>query len=85
MIRISFPLLRFFLDTFPPEEQRWLLRQRLEILQKYRIGVENQVTPLWENEVPAIHAVNVKRMIDLVSAEILGTNRLLENCSQKQR
>ena len=45
-------------------------------------GIEKQVNPLWENEVSATHSANVKRMIDLVDAEITGTNRLLESCNK---
>lgn len=53
------------------------MQENLEILQRYRAGIEKQVNPLWENEASAIHTANVKRMIDLVDAEITGTNRLL--------
>ena len=72
-----FSIAAFFLDIFTANEQRELLQERLEILQRYRAGIEKQVNPLWENEVSAIHTANVKRMIDLVDAEITGTNRLL--------
>ena len=77
-----FSIAAFFLDTFRPEERQALLQERLAILQKYRAGIEKQVSPLWENEVPATHSANVKRMIDLVDAEITGTNRLLESCTK---
>ena len=77
-----FSIAAFFLNTFTPEEQRELLRERLTVLQKYRAGIEKQVNPLWENEVSATHSANVKRMIDLVDAEITGTNRLLESCNK---
>lgn len=75
-----FSIAAFFLNTFTLNEQQELLQKRLNILQKYREGIKKQVNPLWENEVSAIHAANVKRMIDLIGAEITGTNRLLENC-----
>lgn len=74
-----FSIAAFFLDVFRPDEQRKLLRERLNVLRRYREGIEKQVNPIWENEVPAIHAANVKRMIDLVDAEIMGTKRLLES------
>lgn len=77
-----FSIAAFFLNTFTPEEQQKLLQERLTVLQKYRTGIEKQVNPLWENEVPATHSANVKRMIDLVDAEITGTNRLLESCNK---
>lgn len=77
-----FSIAAFFLNIFSPGEQRVLLQKRLNVLQKYRAGIESRVNPLWENEVPAQHAANVKRMIDLVDAEITGTNRLLDSCSQ---
>lgn len=78
-----FSIAAFFLSVFPPVEQRALLQKRLNTLQKYRAGIESRVNPLWETEVPAQHAANVKRMIDLVDAEITGTNRLLESCGQR--
>ena len=75
-----FSIAAFFLNIFAPEEQQELLQERLNILQKYRTGIEKQVNPLWENEVSATHSANVKRMIDIVDAEITGTTRLLESC-----
>ena len=77
-----FSIAAFFLNTFTPEEQQKLLQERLTVLQKYRTGIEKQVHPLRENEVSATHAANVKRMIDLVDAEITGINRLLESCNK---
>ena len=77
-----FSIAAFFLNTFTPEEQQDLLRERLTVLHKYRAGIEKQVNPLWENEVSATHSANVKRMIDLADAEITGTNRLLESCNK---
>lgn len=77
-----FSIAAFFLNTFTPEEQQKLLQERLTVLQKYRTGIEKQVNPLWENEVSATHSANVKRMIDLVDAEITGINRLLESCNK---
>lgn len=77
-----FTIAAFFLGTFSPDEQHGLLEERLEVLQKYRTGIEKQVSPLWEHEVPALHVANVKRMIDLVDAEIAGTKRLLANGSK---
>lgn len=77
-----FSIAAFFLNTFTPAEQRELLQERLRVLQKYREGIEKQVEPLWESEVSAIHAANVKRMIDLVEAEIAGTDRILKNCKE---
>lgn len=79
-----FSIAAFFLSTFAPHEQYELLEKRLKILQKYRTGIEKQVNPLWENEVSAVHAANVKRMIDLVDAEITGTKRLLDNCLKEE-
>lgn len=79
-----FSIAAFFMSTFAPNEQQKLLEKRLEILQKYRAGIEKQVNPLWENEVSAVHVANVKRMIDLVDAEITGAKRLLANNSKEQ-
>ena len=75
-----FSIAAFFLNLFEPEEQTMLLQQRIEILQSYRKGIEKQDTPSWEKEVPTFHIANLKRMIDLVDAEISGTERLLNTC-----
>lgn len=80
-----FSIAAFFLNIFAPEEQQELLLERLNVLQKYRDGIEKQVNPLWESEVPAIHSANVKRMMDLVDAEITGTTRLLESCQKEHK
>lgn len=53
-------------------------------MQKYREGIEKQINSLWESEVSTMHSANVKRMIDLVDAEITGTNRILKNCNEVQ-
>ena len=79
-----FSIAAFFMSIFAPNEQHELLEKRLEILQKYRTGIEKQVNPLWENEVSVAHVANVKRMIDIVDAEIIGTKRLLANNSKEQ-
>ena len=76
-----FSIAAFFLNIFTLTEQQKLLQERLNILHKYRAGIEKQVNPLWESEVSSIHSANVKRMIDLVDAEITGTRRLLESCN----
>ena len=76
-----FSIAAFFLNIFTLTEQRKLLQERLNVLQKYRAGIEKQVNPLWESEVSSIHSANVKRMIDLVDAEITGTRRLLDSCN----
>ncbi len=77
-----FSIAAFFLNTFTLIEQQRLLQERLNVLQKYRAGIEQQVNPLWESKVSTIHSANVKRMIDLVNAEIKGTTRLLESCNE---
>lgn len=77
-----FSIAAFFLNIFTQNEQTELLQERLTILYKYREGIDKQINPLWENEVSTIHVANVKRMIDLVDAEIIGTKRLLEDCTK---
>lgn len=71
----------FFLNTFTLDAQQELLQERLNILKQYRAGIEKQINPLWENEVSFAHSANEKRMMDLVNAEITGTNRLLRYVS----
>lgn len=76
-----FSIADFFLNIFTLDEQQELLQERLNVLQKYRAGIEKQINPLWGNEVSPNHSANVKKMIDLADAEITGTNRLLESCN----
>ena len=56
------------------------LEKRLELLQAYLVGISKQDNNLWEKEVSASHVANLKRMIDIVNAEISGTKRLLSSC-----
>lgn len=77
-----FTIAAFFIDIFETDEKKRLLEKRLEILQKYKCGIERQISREWEEEVPLSHAANVKRMQDIVQAEISGTERLLKTCGE---
>lgn len=80
-----FTIAVFFIDIFEPDERRALLEKRLELLESYLAGIKKQDNELWEQEVPASHTANLKRMIDLVNAEITGTRRLLSVCGTENR
>lgn len=80
----SFTIAAFLMDILEKEEQRRLLEERLRILQSYLDGINRQDNELWEREVPAVHAANLKRMIDIVNAEISGTKRLLSVCGEER-
>lgn len=75
-----FTIVAFFMDILETEEKKELLEKRLDILQSYLAGISKQDNESWEKEVPALHVANVKRMIDIVNAEISGTKRLLSAC-----
>lgn len=75
-----FTIAAFFIDIFDTDEKRELLEKRLELLQAYLVGISKQDNNLWEKEVSASHVANLKRMIDIVNAEISGTKRLLSSC-----
>ena len=75
-----FTIAAFFIDIFDTDEKRELLEKRLELLQAYFVGISKQDNNLWEKEVSASHVANLKRMIDIVNAEISGTKRLLSSC-----
>lgn len=75
-----FTIAAFFIDVFETDEKIQLLEKRIEILEKYLVGIERQISTKWEREVPKSHSANVKRMKELVHAEISGTNKLLEAC-----
>lgn len=77
-----FTIAAFFMDILETDEKRQLLEKRLTVLQKYLGGIEKQINRAWEAEVPASHAANVKRMKDIVNAEISGTQRLIEACGE---
>jgi len=79
-----FSIAAFFIDIFNVDEKKTLLEKRLEILKQNLIGIEKQVNHTWESEVPVTHVANVKRMKDLVNAEISGTTRLLATCDEKE-
>ena len=73
------------MDILGTEEKKSLLKERLDILQSYFAGISKQDNEAWEKEVPASHVANLKRMIDIVNAEITGTKRLLAACEVVQK
>lgn len=72
-----FTIAAFLMDILEKEEAKRLLEERLRILQSYLDGIHKQDNSLWAQEVPAIHVANVRRMTDIVNAEISGTQKLL--------
>ena len=73
-----FSITAFFLDCLPQEEQRTLLEKRMKVLQEYLSGIQKQDTEEWEKQVNPYHVANLQRMIDIVLAEISGTECLLK-------
>lgn len=73
-----FSIAAFFLDIFETDERKFLLEKRLENLHLYLNGIKKQVSETLENQIPSFHVANVKRMIDIVNAEISGTKRILK-------
>lgn len=76
-----FSIASFFLDVLEPHEQKELLERRLDNLNQYLRGIKSQVTKTWEEKVSCFHVANINRMIDIVNAEIDGTNRILKEIS----
>lgn len=60
------------------------MEQRLENLNKYLRGIENQITESWENQVAPFHVANVNRMMDIVNAEISGTKRIIDSLDNRK-
>ena len=77
-----FTIAAFLMDILGVEEKKELLKKRLHVLQAYLAGIKKQDSESWEQEVPASHVANVKRMMDIVNAEITGTERLLSACGE---
>lgn len=73
-----FSIAAFFIDVFSIEEQITLLQNRLNILQAYKNGIENEIIKLEKNETPIIHIANTKRMVELINAEISGAKYILK-------
>ncbi|MCC0655188.1 PadR family transcriptional regulator [Clostridioides sp. ES-S-0123-01] len=75
-----FSITAFFIEYLGKEERKKLLEKRLEVLNQYLTGIKQKDDDDWEKEVSEFHVANVKRMIDIVLAEISGTKRLLTVC-----
>ena len=80
-----FTIAAFFLDALDASEKRALLEKRLELLQRYLAGIEQQITPQWTREVLPTHTANVERMMGLVEAEISGTEKILSACREEPK
>lgn len=72
-----FTISAFLIHILEKEEAINLLEERLQILQAYLDGIRKQDNTIWASKVPAIHVANVRRMTDIVNAEMTGTQRLL--------
>lgn len=72
-----FTIAAFSMDILETEKKKDLLEKRLNILQSYLTGINEQNNETWKREVPDFHVANLERMIDIVQAEISGTKRLL--------
>ena len=72
-----FSIAAFFMDILSKDEQVLLLNERLEMLNKYKKGIDSQISVKWKEEVSDIHIINVKRMKALVDTEISGAKKLL--------
>lgn len=79
-----FTIAAFLINILEDEEAIKLLKERLQILQSYLDGIRKQDNAAWAQEVPAIHVANVRRMTDIVEAEITGTQRLLSTYEEKK-
>lgn len=78
-----FTITAFLINILEKEEAACLLEERLRVLRAYLDGIRRQDNAAWAQEVPAIHVANVRRMTDLVEAEITGTQRLLTVYTEK--
>ena len=67
----------FIMDILEAGEKKELLEKRLDILQSVATEIEKQSHETCKREEPDLHSVNLNRMIDIVNAEISGTERLL--------
>lgn len=77
-----FTITAFFLDCIPLNERQELLENRLTMLNTYLTGIEKQShNDLWQVAVGEVHVANVQRMTNIISAEISGTQALLNTCS----
>ena len=73
-----FSITAFFIDIFPVQEQRELLKERLDILNNYLNGIEQQIKEMGTLNTPKIAVANVQRIQYIVIAEIFGTQKLLD-------
>jgi len=73
-----FSITAFFIDIFPVEERRELLKERLDILNNYLNGIEQQIKEMGTLNTPKIAVANVQRIQYIIIAEIFGTQKLLD-------
>ena len=73
-----FSITAFFIDIFPVQEQRELLKERLDILNNYLNGIEQQIKEMGTMNTPKIAIANVQRIQYIIIAEIFGAQKLLD-------
>lgn len=71
-----FSIAAFFIEIFPLAERKALLAERLAILNQYANGIERRIEEMETMNIPKINIANVERTLDIVNAEISGTQKL---------
>lgn len=67
---VPFSIAAFFINVIEPEEVVKLLENRLDILMKYKNGIETQINKIEQESVPIIYVCNVKRNEKIINNEI---------------
>jgi DNA-binding PadR family transcriptional regulator len=74
-----FSIATYFINIFPIEEQKELLKRRLIAINKYLSDVEYQASQMVALNYPKVGIANLQRIKCIVAAEISGTQKILES------
>lgn len=68
-----------FINIFETGEREAMLTERLTYLRNYYEGISKEITNLNERNIPKYAVANTKRMREIVKAEIIGVEEILNN------
>ncbi len=73
----TFSIAASYLSILPKNEIIELLNKRLQMLDEYKRGIQENISQLRQSNLSPLIIDNIERMKDIVEAEIVSANRML--------
>jgi DNA-binding PadR family transcriptional regulator len=82
--QVPFSVVMFFIGALKQEEAIRLLKGRLTLLKKYKVGIEEQISKLVTEKVHNLYICNVERNLSIIDNEIHITDKYIQCISNME-